>query len=289
MVETISTTALDVFNIATGIDTPLCPFDDKYTKESILKPWKANSGKVYTDWIIMDTGEVGTYARESSNENGTAYIERIYDAAGTCVRPDSCCLNEFCFQSAKSPCNSGADCYNACSDLKSAIKESYNALLFAYDTEQRMTSDLGVRCPSEVNYNTCPTKEFQKRGNNETLVSLVELYGENITGTADNLVNIATTSVGETMDEVQDFLCNMNISFVANRYQQVRDNVCGVMFGGFAQVNWSLWILALCLEIIAVLSNILSTRLRGVSRSEAALQYDNYAGTKGFTRAQLYG
>ncbi len=94
-------------------------------------------------------------------------------------------------------------------------------------------------------------------------------YGRNITNTAESLVNIATTSVGEAMTQVQNFLCNMNVSFVAGRYSQVRDEICGTMLGGFAQINFSLWILAIFLETNAILINILSTRLRGISRREA--------------------
>ena len=94
-------------------------------------------------------------------------------------------------------------------------------------------------------------------------------YGKNITNTAESLVNIATTSVGEAMTQVQNFLCNMNVSFVAGRYSQVRDEVCGTMLGGFAQINFSLWILAIFLEMNAILINTLATRLRGISKREA--------------------
>ena len=135
-----------------------------------------------------------------------------------------------------------------------------------------MTADLGVECPTKLSDSsslTCPTKEFVDLGNNKTLVGFVEAYGSNITNTADSLLSIATTSVGDSMEQVQEFLCNMNVSFVEGRYNQVRDEVCGTMLGGFAQINFSLFVLAIILEINAVLANMLAIRLRGISKREA--------------------
>lgn len=118
---------------------------------------------------------------------------------------------------------------------------------------------------------TCPTTEFREIGQNRTLVGLIKAYGKNITKTSNSLVNITTTSVGGAMDEVHNFLCSMNTSlYVGRRYYSVRDEVCGTMLGGFAQVNWALWILGIFLELIAILANLLSKRLRGMSKKEAS-------------------
>ena len=62
----------------------------------------------------------------------------------------------------------------------------------------------------------------------------------------------------------------MNVSFVERRYDEVKNDICGTMFGGIAQVNWALWLLGISLEIVAILSNILSVRLRGLSEKVAA-------------------
>jgi hypothetical protein len=134
-----------------------------------------------------------------------------------------------------------------------------------------MSANLGAECPPDVN---CPTQEFKDKNHNYTLVALVEAYGENITDTADSLVNIANTTVGTAMTQVRIFLCNMNISFVADGYNQVRDEVCETMLGGFSQINWALWSLGFCLELIALLANLLATRLRGYSRKVANPRMD---------------
>ena len=62
----------------------------------------------------------------------------------------------------------------------------------------------------------------------------------------------------------------MNISFVADGYNQDRDEVCETMLGGFSQINWGLWALGFFLELIALLANVLATRLRGYSKKEAS-------------------
>ncbi len=132
-----------------------------------------------------------------------------------------------------------------------------------------MSANLGAECPAGL---SCPTQEFKDRNHNDTLIALVDEYGENITNAAESLINIANTTVGTAMTQVRIFLCNMNISFVANGYNQVRDEVCETMLGGFSQINWGLWALGLWLEVIALIANILATRLRGYSKKEASLR-----------------
>lgn len=183
-------------------------------------------------------------------------------------------MDNECNREKDEACNKGDDCIypKGCLDLSKGIVQGYSAYLQAFDVEKRMTADLGVECPTKLSDSsaiTCPTQEFVDLGNDKTLVGFVEAYGSNITSTANSLVNIATTSVGDSMDQVQDFLCNMNVSFVEGRYNQVRSSVCGTMLGGFAQINFSLLMLAILLEINAVLANVLSTRLRGISKREA--------------------
>ncbi len=130
-----------------------------------------------------------------------------------------------------------------------------------------MSANLGTECPENL---SCPTQEFRDLEHNHTLISLVEEYGDNITLTAKSLVNVANTTVGSAMDQVRIFLCNMNISFAAEGYNQVRNEVCETMLGGFSQINWGLWFLGFLLELIALLANILATRLRGYSKKEAS-------------------
>ena len=72
------------------------------------------------------------------------------------------------------------------------------------------------------------------------------------------------------MVEVEDFLCTMNVSFVERRYDEVKNDICGILFGGVAQINWALWLLGLSLELVAILAHLLVVRLRGLSEKEAA-------------------
>ena len=270
MIDSISSTALDIFNTGTSINSINCPFNNIFTKENILQPWEVPNKNNETNWILRETGLTGSYSRHGY-ENSTNFFERLYDAAGICLRSQSCCLNDVCKREINSPCNSGNDCSFVCTPISKMINIGFQAYLKAYDTEMKMTADLGVTCPKNQNYSACPTVAFQALGHNGTLLSLVQSYGENITETADNLVNIGTTSVGEIMKEVKDFMCNMNVSFVADRYNEIQENVCETMLGGFAQINWSLWSLAIFLELCAVLANLLSTRLRGLSKKNTGI------------------
>lgn len=161
-----------------------------------------------------------------------------------------------------------------CSKVSELIISGYEATLQAFDMEHKLTADLGVKCPLQiVNYTvpTCPTAEFQQMDQNRTLVALIQAYGNNITKTSNDLVNIATTSVGDAMDEVNLFLCGMETPLhVGKRYYDVRDELCGTMLGGFAQVNWALWVVGIFLESIAILANLLSKRLKGLNKKEAS-------------------
>jgi len=272
MVDSITTTAIKGFNIKTTVNLPMCPFDERYTVDTVLKPWEANVKKYTTPWILKSSGEAGIYSR-LGKESPKEYISRIYDTAGVCLESNSCCLNANCSQPITYPCNSGNDCDYPCSKVSELIKIGYDAVLEAFETEQKLTADLGVKCPLPiVDYTvpTCPTTEFREMDQNRTLVGLINAYGENITKTSHSLVNITTTSVGGAMDEVHNFVCSMDTSlYVGSRYYNVREEVCGTMLGGFAQVNWALWVLGISLEIIAILANLLSKRLRGMSKKEA--------------------
>ena len=148
-----------------------------------------------------------------------------------------------------------------------AIIEGVRVFENLYEKEQAMSADLGVICPADY---SCPTPEFASEHSNRTLVEMIEDYKGKITGTKDDLVNLATTSVGDSMLEVEDFLCNMNVSFVEARYDQVvNQHICSTLFGGLAQINWGLWLLGFSLELVAILAHVLTVRLRGLSEKEA--------------------
>ena len=44
------------------------------------------------------------------------------------------------------------------------------------------------------------------------------------------MFNLASASVEDTMLEVEDFLCNIKVSFVEQRYDGVKNNICDILF-----------------------------------------------------------
>jgi hypothetical protein len=87
------------------------------------------------------------------------------------------------------------------------------------------------------------------------------------------------------MYEVEDFLCNMNVTFVNVRYDELKDDVCGKMFGGLAQIDVAFWVLGVTLEIVAILCSILSIRLRRTYDKDELDAMDN---DRGLRRIDLY-
>eukprot|EP00985_Skeletonema_marinoi_P026544 scaffold20679_cov93-Skeletonema_marinoi.AAC.1 len=159
VISSMSDTALAILNQATSSNSISCPFDDVYTKETLLEPWELHRTDDFTPYIIRD-GNVTSYDRIGSEDSGT-YLGRIYDKAG-------------------------------CEALQAAIVEGHAAFMSLYDKEHRMTADLGVICPDA----TCPTNEFTTYSN-LTLVAQLENYKTKISYTKDSLVALASTSVGE--------------------------------------------------------------------------------------------
>ena len=293
MLGSISNTALSALNQATASNEFPCFFNDTYTKETILFPWDLSRPTAQTPYKIRDNlGNPASYIRIGS-EDGETYFNRIYDKAGICSAPSNCCIQysspvTTCNSAAYAECDYGDNCAYPCESIKLGIIEGYKALVKLYDKEQRMTADLGVLCPENFE-DTCPTMEFKSLYTNSTIVGLIENYKVKIMGTKDSLVNLASTSVGDAMIEVEDFLCNMNASFVEQRYNEVKNDLCGKLFGGVAQINWALWLLGMSLEVVAVLTHILTVRLRGLSRKEAELDMIDLDGGRGLMKADLYG
>ena len=83
-----------------------------------------------------------------------------------------------------------------CAALQVAIVEGHAAFISLYDKTHRMTADLGVTIYSNL-----------------TLVTQLENYKTKISYTKDALIALDSTSVGETMYEIEDPLCDMNVFF----------------------------------------------------------------------------
>jgi len=63
------------------------------------------------------------------------------------------------------------------------------------------------------------------------------------------------------MLEVEDFLCNMNVSFVERRYEEIKNDICNKTFMGVEKVMCGLYTLSFSLEVLAVVIHVLSVRL----------------------------
>lgn len=264
-IDTITQSATKSFDALTSDDSLNCPFDDHYSAGNVFEPWIANQAKNQTIWYLFSTGLRGDYKRKG-NETGLDYIDRIYDVVGYCNTTVSCCLNQNCSLNVGYSCNSGSNCVYNCSDQHSNIVKGYNHVLDAYSIQQRMTSDWGISCPSNA---SCPTDTFKSITNtNKTVANLVTSFKDDIKIAAAVLTNTSATPVGQIMDYIHDFSCNTNISFVGLYFSLAKDEFCGPMVDGFAQINVSLWVISVVLEVLAVLLSILSIRLRGRSRKE---------------------
>ena len=183
LIGSISDSALSALNQATAQpNNALCPFTDMYTKETLLRPWSLDRLTENTTYVIRENrGSPTSYSRMGS-EDGETYLERIYNKAGVCSAPSSCCIQytmsppATCLSNIYSDCDYGDNCVYACDILKNGIIEGYKAFLQLHSIEMAMTADLGVSCPTDkVDFDdTCPTQEFQSRYANLTLVGLLE-------------------------------------------------------------------------------------------------------------------
>lgn len=269
MLGSITDAALSALNQAISANEDYCPFDDVYTKANILTPWSLEREDANTPWIIRDAfGNPTTYSRVGS-ETPQQYLDRIYNKAGVCSAPSNCCIeystpSPTCESSLYANCDSGDKCVYPCEVLKAAILEGYTAYLQLLEKELAMTADLGISCPVAFD---CPTQAFRSSYSNLTLVGLLDDYKDKITTTKDSLVGLAQTSVGDVMFEVEDFLCNMNVSFVERRYDEVKEDICGTLFGGAAQLMMSYFILGICLEVVAIVVHVLAVRTRSNAES----------------------
>ena len=276
MLSSISDTALSALNQATASNDLMCPFNDTYTADNILTPWELDRGTSNTAYIIRDNeGDPTTYSRIGLEDSET-YLSRIYNKVGVCSSPLSCCIeysppSPTCTSNVYDDCDTGSNCAFPCDILRSGILEGYNVYVDLKSKELAMTADLGVSCPTAEEFtDSCPTNDFTSQYSNLTLVGLVEDYKGKIIVTKDSLVGLASTSIGDAMLEVEDFLCNMNVSFVERRYKEIKHDICGTLFGGVAQIQFALWLLGVSLELVAILCHILTVRLRGMSEKAVA-------------------
>lgn len=279
-VQQVSISLFEAFESAMNqSNSSSCSFDqDIYFIEYMTTPWIANANKTLTSWNSLSTGSLISYARVA-DENAVEYFQRIYSVAGVCTENSTnCCLNEECFIGVSSSCNHGTGCQydDFCTFSSSVVQDLATEFLRFYNDSRDIGSDLGIYCDSFQ----CLTPGYQMAGFNESLMATISSFGEKIDATAVSLVNLTENSVGEVITQVEKLLCK-DISFVADGYHSVREEVCTSMLGGFTQINWALWILAVMLEFVALLINTLSTRLKGMTQKEAKAATEIVSAWKG--------
>ncbi len=289
-IESISTNALILLNNLTYLDSEVCPFHDIYTVSNIRTPWVSNSGKVSTSYVLNSSGTMGTgavdagnwYLRASQNESGLDYMSRIYNIAGRCMstmnsstsNSRSCCMQHdmseisVCNLTSGDWCTHGNSCRNVCFDVTDAILHGYVHVLKSVDMVERMRSDLGILCPEGQ---ICPTIQFQSMGHDSTILTGVETFQLQFTNLSDLMLERTGMSIREGKDAVEGLICLMNFSFVEKRYRQLHVDVCETFLGGIAQLHWFMWILALILEIIAIIGSILIVRMKWHGEEEEKL------------------
>lgn len=277
-IESISSNALNQLNNLTNLNNEVCPFHDTYAVSDIRTPWVSNSGRVHMRYVLNSTmGADGNwYLRASQNESGLDYMSRIYNIAGRCVSSTSmdCCIRNstskifICNLNSGDWCTYGNACRNVCSDVSHAIIHGYVQVLNSMDIVEHMRSDLGVFCPLGQR---CPTVQFQSMGHDSTILTDVDTFQIQFTNLSDALLNMADMSIREGKDAVEELTCLMNFSFVEKRYHQIHVDVCETFLGGIAQLHWIMWILALTLEIIAVIGSIVIIRMKWHGEQEEKL------------------
>jgi len=210
----------------------------------------------WVDKVTLATGV--SFARESS-ETGAEWVARIFNAAGV----DSV---------SGARCNSGATCNYICEPFETFIKYAYGNATQAKQWQDDMLIDLGVEyppypagCPAGK---TCPTPAWTAAGNPRTIKQELLNYQNNITTTTNDIIGIANTAVGDIMDQVSLFLCNMNCGFVGELYNNVHGDMCVTLLGGVIQISAGFWLLAIFMFLNSALGSMLVVRLRGISTAQ---------------------
>ncbi|GMH75180.1 hypothetical protein TL16_g06676 [Triparma laevis f. inornata] len=227
-------------------------------------------------WFSKTSLAADINVARAGSETGVQYMARVFqDTAGICG-------GDFCgAASLGDPCNTGADCSFLCTTIEDTIQTVWAEIVDARALVGDMLIDLGVEyfddsgsepvfCPSGTSTPTltCPTAAFQTAGNARTVKQELYNFQANITATTNDIVNIANSAVGDIMDQVTIFLCNMECGFVADLYNNVHNDLCGTLLGGVLQISAGFWFLALFMFLNSALGALLVVRMRGISKAD---------------------
>ncbi|GMH94331.1 hypothetical protein TrVE_jg6612 [Triparma verrucosa] len=270
---------------------------------SFYEPWSLVAAAGITgnaQWVsktsLLDDIDVARLGSETAE----AYMLRVFkDTAGVCGGTDcgvapvgaSCnggadcsmgvCGGADCAAVPGEACNSGADCDYPCATFEDTIQTIWSESAQAKQWHDDMLIDLGVEyfddsgaepvfCPSGTSTaaGTCPTQAYQDAGNARTVKQELYNFQNNITVTTNDIINIANSAVGDIMDQVTIFLCNMECGFVADLYNNVHDDLCSTLLGGVLQISAGFWFLAVFMFLNCSLGALLVVRMRGISKAD---------------------
>ena len=133
------------------------------------------------------------------------------------------------------------------------------------EMQRDMLLDLGTTETKGV----APSSRFLALGYTQNVFGLLDSYQGKLQNTFDSLLGIVNTAVGDILQQISNFLCNVNCGFVGALWGDVYNDICVSMLGGLLQISLSLWLLAVFMFFSSVLGAILVVRMRGIAVDEA--------------------
>eukprot|EP00588_Corethron_pennatum_P017129 CAMPEP_0194304654 /NCGR_PEP_ID=MMETSP0171-20130528/2338_1 /TAXON_ID=218684 /ORGANISM="Corethron pennatum, Strain L29A3" /LENGTH=629 /DNA_ID=CAMNT_0039055993 /DNA_START=850 /DNA_END=2739 /DNA_ORIENTATION=- len=230
-INSLSSAALDAFNNLTSSNTESCPFNDAYTSTTATTPWAGTRRSDETQWKLSSTGNVSSYLR-IGDESNVDYIKRIYSVADSCEGEGV------------------TDCNSPCSNITKLISSEYQN----YIAVNRMTSDLGLSCPKNE---SCPSKEFQRKGRTLTLAASLKLSRKKY----ERIESNSTSILNEINGKALKLSCSMDCSYIVNQYDLLQEEFCEHVLNNILLVSGGFWVISVFLNLSSVLAAILGVRL----------------------------
>jgi hypothetical protein len=213
-----------------------CCYDDVYTEENIMMPWKDNLGKT-----VMPCSPGTAYAR-IGGETAVEYMTRLYGAPA-CEEVGGV-------------------------EINSNIALAYSTMFDLLVAKDGMLADLGTDA-AFCETHTCPTPEL---GYDTTILAAMNNYESLMEGLVNDFDAMGSSLVGELISHVQDFACNMKCGFVSAFMDELQQNWCVDMLSGFLDIAVSLVLLAVFNIPVCICSAILVNRFRGKWRVSCGSQ-----------------
>jgi len=215
--------------------------------DTIRAPWEQMRNDEYTTWETSQTptqyARVGTETREE-------YVGRLLE-----VRPIGECPDWPAFDES--------------------VMEAYEVVVQLLVLREDMTVDFGIfgtTISNEIKTirgceeNTlCTTAAFRQKTPNrdDSVANVVIDIEDRLEDTKDAFIQLGDDTVGDLINHVDDFYCNMFCGYIRNDYEKVHEGMCVSTLEGFASVSIAVYVLAILLVPFTVCAAILVIRLQG--------------------------